>query len=518
MDLVLSAAHVQQLRDHLFQPDDLERVAVAYCSTAQADEEDRTRLLVTEIHPVADGDLIKQGQTACRPDPAVEREMLAKCRHQGMHPLVVHSHPFTDQPVFSTSDEDLMDGYQQWLTGLYPDMYVAFAVLGTVGIVTTVYTPGKDRFVDLPVAVIGDWTLDSRLETLRSDVGSLSGDAETGIQSATDATVPDSAAIDSVQGSVDRKRYDRSIRAITEQGQRALGETHIAIIGVGGLGSLMAEELARYGVRNLTLVDPDVVEPSNLPRLFGCADRHIGQPKVRAAREHLERINAAVDVTTVQARAEDAQDALKQCDLLVGGVDQMSARLWLNQFAVRQLLPYIDAGVVIDTEHSGEGQQPADRSEDEVEETRRIASMEGYIQCIVPGVTACFDCLDRGDPELARIERLSSEERAEELDRGYITESDLAPEPAVVPLNGIIASKTVQLVAKYVTGYAAPESFLRVELLENDLVELHTQPSDRCITCGHNGILGRGDHTDPETTPGRIDDTRLDLSINRITE
>lgn len=265
--------------------------------------------------------------------------------------------------------------------------------------------------------------------------------------------------------------------------------------------------------------DADVVEPSNLPRLFGCDDRHIGQPKVAAVQEHLERVNSAVDVATVQTRAEDARDALKRCDLLVAGVDQMSARLWLNQFAVRHLLPYIDAGVVIDTEHSGGGQQPVDRSsEAEVDETQRIASMEGYIQSIVPGVTACFDCLDRGNPELARIERLSPEEREEELDRGYITESDLAPEPAVVPLNGIIASKTVQLVAKYVTGYAAPESFLRVELLENELVELHTQPSDRCITCGHNGILGRGDHTEPDTMPSRIDDTRLDLSINRTTE
>jgi len=142
----------------------------------------------------------------------------------------------------------------------------------------------------------------------------------------------------------------------------------------------------------------------------------------------------------VQAPAEDAADALKQCDLLVAGVDQISARMWLNQFAVRHCIPYVDAGVVIDTED---------------EDT--ITAMEGYIQVIAPGATACFDCMDRGDPEQARIESLSDEALQEEVERGYIDETTLSPEPAVVPLNGVVASKTVQTVAKLVTGYDAPD-------------------------------------------------------------
>jgi molybdopterin/thiamine biosynthesis adenylyltransferase len=87
--------------------------------------------------------------------------------------------------------------------------------------------------------------------------------------------------------------------------------------------------------------------------------------------------------------------------------------------------------------------------------------MEGYIQLILPGANACFDCFDRGDPEQARLERLSLDELEEELERGYIEATDLSPEPTVVPLNGIVASKTIQLLAKYITGYARPADYLR---------------------------------------------------------
>jgi molybdopterin/thiamine biosynthesis adenylyltransferase len=373
-----------------------------------------------------------------------------------------------------------MDGYKRWLTGIYPDIWQAFAVLGTHGIDTAVYTPDADQFTDLPTTVIGNWTLDPPLETPGQT---------------------------SMHHDVDRIRYDRSIRALGESGQQALAETHIGLVGAGGLGSIMAEEFARYGVQKLTLVDPDIVERSNLPRLFGCYDHQINLPKVAALTVHLRRVHPGMTVVPVRELAEDAEAELKQCDLIVAGVDQVSTRMWLNQFAVRHLIPYVDAGVIITVDTPDTN---TDEDDDGSARDQRIESMEGYIQYIAPGATACFDCLDRGDPEQARIERPSEEDRKEELDSGYIDDTDLAPEPAVVPLNGIIASKTVQLVAKHVTGYDEPAAFLRFEGLENELTELDARPSANCPTCGHNGILGRGDPTTVDTSD-RIDDTSLDL-------
>jgi molybdopterin/thiamine biosynthesis adenylyltransferase len=327
-----------------------------------------------------------------------------------------------------------------------------------------VYDPDEDHPNTLPVTVRGDWLLNTPLVTPRPET-------------------TDSA--------INQNRYDRNIRAITARGQQQLAETHIGLVGVGGLGTIKAEEFARYGIGELTIVDPDIVEESNLPRLFGAYDHHLDRPKVEVMKEHLYRCNPDITVNAVQAPAEDAADALKQCDLLVAGVDQISARMWLNQFAVRHLIPYVDAGVVIDTE-----------DEDTIE------AMEGYIQVIAPGATACFDCMDRGDPEQARIESLSDEALQEEVKRGYIDETSLSPEPAVVPLNGVIASKTVQTVAKLVTGYYAPAGFLRFEGIDNTLETVTIRPRATCQTCGDNGTLGRGDR---DATAAEFDATQIDI-------
>jgi len=460
MTLVWSAEQVAALRAHLLQEDGQERFAFVYCSESGDD------LLVADIVPVADADLGTQSQAGCRPRLAVERDLIQACRRRDLHPLVCHSHPFSQQPAFSRRDRDLMDGYRNWLTPLYPDMRLAFAAVGTEGIETAVYDTDSDSFTELSVRVVGDWRLEPPLSTTE--------------QPAAEA--------------VDTRRFDRSIRAITDEGQHRLAAAHVGIVGVGGLGSIMAEELALYGVNRFTLIDPDHVERSNLPRLFGATDHHVGRPKVDVMRDHLWRVNPEAEATPVQAMAENAENALHRCDVLVAGVDRVSTRSFLNEFAVRHLKYYLDAGVVIGTD----------------DET--VESMEGFIQLVAPGANACYDCLDRGDPEWARIEQLSDAELNEEIEQGYIDGSELAPEPAVVPLNGLIASKAVTVVAELVTGYAPPEDFLRFEGLDNELVELTTHRNDACVTCGQDGMLGRGDSdiTMDAVEPG---DSDLDLAL-----
>ena len=489
--LILTQRQIEQLRDHLLHEDDLERIAFVYCSRSD------DRLLAEEIVPIPDDQLATQSVACCRPKLTVERDFLEDCANRDMHPLIIHSHPFTDLPSFSLLDDLLMDGLQRMVTGFYPDTTVMFAVLGTEGIDTAVHTPNRESdgegFATLPVIVIGNSRLDTPLTT-PEDMPSVD-------------TIAANTEID-----LDKKRLDRGIRALTEDGQRRLAATHIGLVGVGGLGSITAEEFARYGVQHLTVIDPDVVEKSNLSRLFGAYDHHVGRPKVEVVKEHLWKVNPNIDIITVQDTAENAVDTLKQVDLIVAGVDQVSARMWLNRFAVRHLIPYVDAGVVIETTDTADELAV----EDDAGPASRVDTMEGYIQFIMPGANACFDCLDRGDKEAARIERLSKVEREEELERGYIEETDLSPEPAVVPLNGIVASKTVQLVAKYITGYAPPADYLRFEGVDNTLTELTTVPSDRCTTCGDTGILGRGDRT---PTDADLDATQhnFDLEIEKKT-
>jgi hypothetical protein len=110
---------------------------------------------------------------------------------------------------------------------------------------------------------------------------------------------------------------------------------------------------------------------------------------------------------------------------------------------------------------------------------------------VAPGSNGCFDCLGRHDQEASRIERLSPEELEEEQNRGYIDDEDLQPEPAVIHLNGLCASKTVSVLVDLVTG-SDPPDFIRYEDHDHEMTELTTEPSDSCPTCGEKGVLGVG--------------------------
>lgn len=276
-------------------------------------------------------------------------------------------------------------------------------------------------------------------------------------------------------GSTCSDRYDRSIRLFTTDGQLQIQETSVMVVGCGGLGSVLVEELARLGVEQLVLVDPDVVEESNLSRLVGSMPEHIGEPKVQVLGQHIWHTCPDVDVDTYPERVQDLpMSVFGDVDVIAAGVDTVTARSYTNEMAVRYEVPYIDAGVRIDTDNE------------------EVGAVEGVAQTIQPGQSACFDCLDRGDPQQMRIEGLSDGELWDEVDRGYLPADVLEPEPAVVHLNGVVASHAVDQFTRLVTGILEPVDLLRIDLLGYELVPMHSDRKDHCVTCGEDGVLGRG--------------------------
>jgi molybdopterin/thiamine biosynthesis adenylyltransferase len=150
----------------------------------------------------------------------------------------------------------------------------------------------------------------------------------------------------------ERERYSRQILfpEIGESGQEKLLTSRVAIIGCGALGSFQAAALARAGVGQLTLLDRDYVEPSNLQRqwLYEEADAAEGLPKAVAARRALARINSAV---RVEAHVQDLtpaniEDLLDSAHLLLDGTDNFETRFLLNDFCVSRRIPWIYGGAV----------------------------------------------------------------------------------------------------------------------------------------------------------------------------
>ena len=152
--------------------------------------------------------------------------------------------------------------------------------------------------------------------------------------------------------SLEKERYSRQIRfaGIGAAGQERLLSSHVAVVGCGALGSFQAGALARAGVGRLSIIDRDYVELSNLQRqwLFSENDVELGLPKAVAAARAIQRINSTCRVVPQVAdlTAGNIYDLLEGVDLIADGTDNFETRYLLNDFAVRQNVPWIYGAAV----------------------------------------------------------------------------------------------------------------------------------------------------------------------------
>lgn len=184
---------------------------------------------------------------------------------------------------------------------------------------------------------------------------------------------------------LDRSRQAR-FAPLGEAGQRALAASAVTVVGVGALGSVAAELLARSGIGRLRLVDRDVVERSNLHRvaLFDVEDAEEARAKAPAAAEHLRRLAPDVVVEPVVADLDGrtAAGLLEQSDLVLDGTDNFEARHVLNEASLESGVPWIHAACL---------------------------GARATVWPIVPGRgDACFACLVPDVPAVGEVETCES--------------------------------------------------------------------------------------------------------------
>ncbi len=147
-------------------------------------------------------------------------------------------------------------------------------------------------------------------------------------------------------------RYSRQLLfpGIGPEGQRKLAEARVVIIGVGAIGSVAAGLLARAGIGHLRLVDRDYVEPSNLQRqsLFDEADAAESLPKAVAAAKKIAAFNSqiAVEAEAADLTPANAGTLLAGAHLLLDGTDNFETRYLINDYAVKNAVPWIYAAAV----------------------------------------------------------------------------------------------------------------------------------------------------------------------------
>ena len=186
-------------------------------------------------------------------------------------------------------------------------------------------------------------------ETLRPDGTScscLSYSDELEIASSCNCSLRDVQLV-ALSSGVLPKRYIRNQNTISSEDQYLLLKSHVAIVGLGGLGGYVVESLARTGFGRLTLIDGDCFDETNLNRQLLSTVDNIGKMKATVAAERVSVINPAVDTIAITEylTLENGQKIIAGVDLVIDCLDSVSSRFNVEELARQQNIPMIFAAI-----------------------------------------------------------------------------------------------------------------------------------------------------------------------------
>ncbi len=241
----------------------------------------------------------------------------------------------------------------------------------------------------------------------------------------------------------EKERYSRQIvlDEIGYKGQIKLREGKVCIIGVGGLGSPIAQQLTAMGVGTLRIIDRDVIEISNLHRqtLYNLYD--IGYPKAEVAEKKLKAINPNLNIEalTVSVNEDSVEDIVKGMDVVVDGLDSIETRYLVNRACIAEGIPYI-YGAAIET--------------------------IGSSTTIIPGKSPCVECF------------------APNLDDDQLPKCGVeGVHPSILSIIGSIqVSETVRILIGKAPKLAGRLVYFDVKDLSFDKIDISRQ--EACLACG----------------------------------
>lgn len=342
-----------------------------------------------------------------RIDPIALNRIVRPARDQGLSVLTIHTHPETDAPWFSAADDAGDSVLMPSLFMQMPGPHGSLVVAGDTGAVCGRVWTSVDNMVPVTLHEIGN--------TLH-------------VTSSDDA------------GGVEQHWFDRQRLALGEAGQRILRGLHVAVVGLGGTGSVTFAQLVHLGVRQITVIDGDHVEGTNISRIFGATAADAGVSwKVDVAARYAATVGLDTTVNIIRGHLgqDVAPDLLASCDVVFSCVDAHLPRALLNRLSYEKGVLLFDMGSAfrvcegIDTVGSGR------------------------VVVIGPG-RPCLACWGHIDANRIRIESLSADERDRQAAEGYVSGADI-PQPSVVAFNTLIAGAAVVEFLRVVTAFAGAD-------------------------------------------------------------
>lgn len=336
-----------------------ERCAVLWASHIALPELDR--LVVSRIEFPTDDDYSDRSLISAQLKPEFIARIGKKAARENLSAIFVHSHPGAAPPEFSEVDDDGEAHLARFMSVRAPHTVHGAVVVSAGG------WCARRLGEKAPMRVV---SVGPRLQVL-FDIGGRSG------------SVP--------------LKFDRQVRALGAVGQKYLESLTVAIVGLGGTGSIAAQQLAHLGVRKFILVDPDRIETTNLNRVVGAHLSDVNRPKTDVAADMIMGITPDAvckrvvgDVTRTPIARE-----LRGADFIFACTDSHGSRAVIQQIAYQYLIPCVDMGSII-TARVGQ-----------------IAGIHGRVQALAPGLP-CFTCCELLDSEEVRRDMMNAEERSKD--------------------------------------------------------------------------------------------------------
>jgi molybdopterin-synthase adenylyltransferase len=275
-------------------------------------------------------------------------------------------------------------------------------------------------------------------------------------------------------------RFDRQLSLFGQTGQEKIRAASVAVVGVGGLGTHVLQQLSLLGVGALGLIDPEYLDGTNFNRYVGVRydDPVSGFRKVDLGERLIHSIDPSIRVAKVfdLLASSEAFEAVKRADFVFGCLDSEGARLVLTELCAAYSRPYLDLASDI---------VPGEKPE------------YGGRVCAATDGNGCLVCLGVLDVAEAQIE-LAGPEATKDLDAIYGVDRQLLGRvgPSVVSINGVVASLGLTEFMVAVTGIRATNRLVTYYGHRGTVTVSRDEPFAHCYFC--KGLRGLGAQAEVE--------------------
>lgn len=277
--------------------------------------------------------------------------------------------------------------------------------------------------------------------------------------------------------------YNRNILAFGEALQYLVRDLNVGVVGCGGTGSAVIEELCRLGVGKLTIVDNQDFSSSNITRMHGSSLKDKGIPKVTIMQHLASEIGLDTEIVPIYEKLDNPATAsqLKNCDIIFSCLDNIHfARAILNLITIYYGVPLIDCGIKFYTKESV------------------LIDIFARIDLVTP-YTSCLLCRKVIDLNISAAEMLGAEEYEKLVKEGYAKELQ-DDKIQAMPYNTLVASQAVIAFIQLLTNFKGQNDYHTIYRLNKNKVVHENIDGNKydveCLCHDNNGMLLKGD-TEP---------------------